>query len=61
VRDRHRKEQARHQVLALARQRMIDRVVAAQGGQDGRLEEIVERVAAREIDPHTAADALISD
>ena len=57
VRDRHKREQARHQVLALARQRLIDRVVAAH--TDGRLEQLVQQVAAHQIDPHTAAEQLI--
>ena len=56
----HRREQARHQVLALARQRLIDRVVS-EHGTDGRLGELVEQVAAHEIDPHTAADRLIGE
>jgi LAO/AO transport system kinase len=57
VQEQHRRDQARHQVLALARQRLIDRVVREHS--DGRLEALVERVARREIDPHTAADQLI--
>jgi hypothetical protein len=47
-------------VLQLARQRLIDRVVT-EHGSDGRLDEIVERVAARKLDPHAAADELIAD
>jgi LAO/AO transport system kinase len=57
---RHRREQARHQVLALARQRLIDRVVVAHGA-NGRLEELVAEVADRRLDPHAAADQLIAD
>jgi LAO/AO transport system kinase len=60
VRTQHRRVQARHQVLALARQRLISRVVA-EHGTDGRLGELVEQVAAHRIDPHTAADRLIGD
>jgi LAO/AO transport system kinase len=60
VREKHRRAQARHQVLALARQRLIDRVVS-EHGTDGRLGDLVDRVAAHEIDPHTAADLLIGD
>ena len=52
-------EQARHQVLALARQRLIDRLLA-QHATDGRLDALVARVAEREMDPHSAADELIS-
>jgi LAO/AO transport system kinase len=58
VREAHRREQARHQVLALARQRLLDRLVARQA-PDGRLDALVEQVARRELDPHSAADALI--
>lgn len=54
----HRSEQARHQVLALARQRLIDRLVTTQGS-DGSIDEVVARVVAREIDPHSAADLLV--
>ena len=59
VREAHRLEQARHQVLALARQRLIDRLLA-QHATDGRLDALVERVAERVLDPHSAADELIS-
>jgi LAO/AO transport system kinase len=54
----HRREQARHQVLALARQRLIDRLVGTRGS-DGQINEVVARVVARELDPHTAADLLV--
>jgi LAO/AO transport system kinase len=60
VRESHRREQARHQVLALARQRLIDRLVVTHG-DDGRIDDIVEQVAARKLDPHTAADRLIGE
>jgi LAO/AO transport system kinase len=56
----HRRDQARHQVLALARQRLIDRVVFAHGS-DGTLDDLVAKVAARELDPHSAADQLIAE
>ena len=59
VREQHRREQARHQVLALARQRLIDRLLA-QHATDGRLDALVERVAARVLDPHSAVDDLLS-
>lgn len=58
VRAGHRLAQARHQVLALARQRLIDRLVADHDA-DGRLAALVEQVAAHAIDPHTAADRLV--
>ncbi len=58
--DAHRRAQARHQVLALARQRLIDRLVARHTS-DGRLDALVAQVARRELDPHSAADVLIAD
>lgn len=58
VREAHRLDQARHQVLALARQRLIDRLLA-QHASDGRIDALVEQVAVRTLDPHSAADALI--
>ena len=58
AREVHRRDQARHQLLALARQRLLDRVVA-EHTRDGRLDALVEQVARRELDPHSAADALI--
>ncbi len=60
IRERHRLEQARHQVIALARQRLIDRLVAEHGA-NGRLDDLVAQVARREIDPHSAADQLIGE
>ena len=60
VREQHRREQARHQVLALARQRLLDRLLAQQAS-DGRLDALVERVARRTLDPHSAADELIGE
>ncbi|HYM15317.1 MAG TPA: methylmalonyl Co-A mutase-associated GTPase MeaB [Dehalococcoidia bacterium] len=60
VEEEHRRVRARHQVLALARQRLIDRVIAQHTG-DGRLEALVGRVARRELDPHSAADELIGE
>lgn len=59
VREEHRRAQARHQVLTLARQRLLDVLVARHG--DGKLDALVEQVARRELDPHAAADALISE
>jgi LAO/AO transport system kinase len=57
---RHRRTRARHQVLALARQRLLDRVMLAHGS-NGRLEELVSEVANRRLDPHEAAERLIAD
>jgi LAO/AO transport system kinase len=57
VRERHRRDQARHQLLALARQRLVDEMLARGGS---RIEGLVDRVARRELDPHSAADELTS-
>ncbi len=53
-----RRERARHQLLAAMRSALIRRAVGESEGVS-RLEEAVERVASREIDPHTAAEELI--
>lgn len=53
---RHREEEARHQVLSITRQIILERIRAATSDAD--LEALVKRVAAREIDPHTAAEDL---
>jgi LAO/AO transport system kinase len=50
-----RAERARRQVLAAARQRLLAEIV-----RDGRLEELVAAVIARELDPATAAERLIA-
>ncbi len=54
----HRAARARHQLLDLVRTRLLERVLQA-AGPDGRLEELVQDVAARRLDPHTAADQLL--
>jgi len=59
VQEEHRRARARHQVLTLARQRLIDRLVAQH--TDGRLDALVERVARHELDPHSAADELTGE
>jgi len=54
----HAVARARHQVLSLVRQRLLERVLRA-AGPDGRLDELTRAVAAREMDPHTAAERLL--
>lgn len=54
-----RRQRARRQLLALAQEEMLSRVLATAEG-NGRLEELVEAVARRELDPHTAAERLIA-
>ncbi|MDO8616539.1 MAG: methylmalonyl Co-A mutase-associated GTPase MeaB [Dehalococcoidia bacterium] len=53
-----RRHRARRQLLSVA-QRMLLEGVLAQARENGRLEELVEAIAARELDPHTAAARLI--
>ena len=48
---------ARHQVLAFARHRLLAGLVDATK-RDGRLDELVRSVAARELDPYAAAEQL---
>ena len=47
-------------MLTLARQRLIDQLVARHGA-DGRIDALADQVARREIDPHSAADLLIGE
>jgi LAO/AO transport system kinase len=53
-----RRRRARRQLLALAQEAMLSRVLASAEG-NGRLDELVEQIARRELDPHTAAERLI--
>lgn len=53
---KHREEDARHQVLSIARQILLERIRKATSEED--LEALVRRIAARELDPHSAADEL---
>jgi LAO/AO transport system kinase len=56
--ERLRLERARHHLLALARHRLLERVLRATV-QDGRLEELAQAVARRELDPYAAAGRLL--
>lgn len=51
-----RKEDAQHQVLTIARQILVERI--QRSTPEAELQKLVERVAARELDPHTAAEQL---
>ena len=53
-----RRHRARRQLLSLAQARLLDRVLAAAGAND-TIDELVEAIARREVDPHTAAERLI--
>jgi GTPase len=52
-----RAREARHQVLSTARSLLLERVQAAT--PEAKLAELVDQVAARAIDPRTAAESLI--
>jgi LAO/AO transport system kinase len=54
----HREEDARHQVLGIARQILLERI--RQATSEEELNALVARVAARELDPHSAAEELTS-
>lgn len=53
------RKRARRQLLALAQKMMLERVLDGKSGEM-RVSELVERIASREIDPHTAAERLIA-
>jgi LAO/AO transport system kinase len=53
-----RRQRARRQLLSLAQEELLARVLASAEG-NGRLDELVEAIARREVDPHTAAERLI--
>jgi LAO/AO transport system kinase len=53
-----RRKRARRQLLALAQEEMLSRVLAT-AEANGKLDELVEAIARRELDPHTAAERLI--
>ena len=53
-----RRQRARRQLLALAQAELLSRVLA-RAEANGHLEELVESIARRELDPHTAALRLI--
>ncbi|HEY8766413.1 MAG TPA: methylmalonyl Co-A mutase-associated GTPase MeaB [Dehalococcoidia bacterium] len=52
------RERGRRQLLATAQSILMARVTA---GADASIEELAERIAAREIDPRTAAEQLIAE
>ena len=57
--DEARRRRARRQLLALAQEGLLARVLAA-AEANGHLDELVEAIARRELDPHTAAEQLIA-
>ena len=57
--ERHRLYQARRQILALVRHRLVEDVLR-RAGSEQRLDELARAVSAREIDPYSAARSLIA-
>jgi LAO/AO transport system kinase len=53
-----RRHRARRHLLALAQEELLARVLAS-AEADGRVERLVEAIARRQVDPHTAAERLI--
>ena len=53
------RKRARRQLLAVAQKMMLERVLDGASGE-ARVAELVEGIASREIDPHTAAERLIA-
>ncbi len=53
------RKRARRQLLAVAQKMMLERVLDGASGE-ARVSELVDGIASREIDPHTAAERLIA-
>ncbi|MCH8921097.1 MAG: methylmalonyl Co-A mutase-associated GTPase MeaB, partial [Chloroflexi bacterium] len=53
-----RRQRARRQLLALAGEELLSRVQAS-AEANGHLDGLVDAIARREVDPHTAAERLI--
>ena len=53
-----RRDRARRQLLALAQEELLSRVLAS-AEANGHVERLVEAIARREVDPHTAVERLI--
>jgi LAO/AO transport system kinase len=53
-----RRHRARRQLLTLAQEELLSRVLAT-AEADGEMDRLVEGIARREVDPHTAAERLI--
>ena len=55
--DKHRRQEARHQVLSVAQRILLERIRNATS--EDTLGELVAQVAGRGLDPHTAAEQLV--
>ncbi len=53
------RKRARRQLLSVAQKMVLERVLDGATGE-ARVSQLVERIASREIDPHTAAERLIA-
>jgi hypothetical protein len=56
--DALRRARARREVLDLLRDRLLAEALTRMGGEPG-LDRVVDRVAAREVDPHTAVEGIV--
>ena len=56
--DALRRARARREVLDLLRDRLLAEALARMGGEPG-LDRVVDRVAAREVDPYTAVEGIV--
>jgi LAO/AO transport system kinase len=54
-----RRQRARRQLLAVAQTALLSKLLAA-ADTNGRLEKLIEAIVDRELDPHTAAEQLIT-
>ena len=54
-----RKDDARHQILSIAQRMLLEKIRAGSSGTE--IESLVEEVAKRVIDPHTAAAKMVAD
>jgi LAO/AO transport system kinase len=58
--EKMRRQRARRQLLAAAQADLLSNLLAT-AESNGRLDKLIEAIAARELDPHTAAEQLIAD
>jgi GTPase len=58
--EKMRRQRARRQLLAAAQADLLSNLLAT-AESNGRLEKLIEAIAARELDPHTAAQQLIAN
>lgn len=54
-----RKDDARHQILSIAQRMILENIRS--GSSEAQIESLVEEVAKRVIDPHTAAAKMVAD